>query len=525
MSSILKVDTIQDQAGNNIINESGNVITIGASGDTITVPAGATVSGFTSAGIDDNATSTAITISSDEDVTFTEDILLGDNKKAKFGTGNDLEIYHTGTQSVISDVGSGNLNLEGDAKIVLRSSGGSENYAQFFKDGAVELYYDNAKKFETTSAGATITGTTSTSGGFFNTVNNSLLTFGGGNAGNVGSNLTMYGGADGSTGDFRFRNSTTINAFITAAGQIQGISGAVSAPTFSFTDDTDTGISRPTTNALNFVTAGAERARLDASGNLLIATTSTDSGTAGIRLNATGFGAFTRDGGQVLTTVRLSSDGEIIRLKKDTATVGRIFSMSGANIQIGSGDVGLRFYDTGDAIYPVNNGTNLDRDNAIDLGRSGVRFKDIYLSGGAYLGGTGTANKLEDYEEGTWTPSASVGSVSHIAGGYIKIGRLVTLTIDLSNFSESSSTANIQINGIPFAVDSSENMASGAMFGERIDTNNNGNSVQAVLTTSSSGILFFNGVGSSNFAQLRYADINDGGDCAIRGTITYLASS
>jgi hypothetical protein len=68
MSSILKVDTIQDQSGNNIINESGNVITIGASGDTITVPAGATVSGFTSAGIDDNATSVAITIDSDEKV-------------------------------------------------------------------------------------------------------------------------------------------------------------------------------------------------------------------------------------------------------------------------------------------------------------------------------------------------------------------------------------------------------------------------------------------------------------------------
>ncbi len=68
MSSIIKVDTIQDQAGNNIISESANVITIGASGDTITVPAGATVSGFTSAGIDDNATSTAITIDSSENV-------------------------------------------------------------------------------------------------------------------------------------------------------------------------------------------------------------------------------------------------------------------------------------------------------------------------------------------------------------------------------------------------------------------------------------------------------------------------
>jgi hypothetical protein len=44
MTSILKVDTIQDTAGNNIINESSDTITIGASGDTITIPAGATIS-------------------------------------------------------------------------------------------------------------------------------------------------------------------------------------------------------------------------------------------------------------------------------------------------------------------------------------------------------------------------------------------------------------------------------------------------------------------------------------------------
>jgi hypothetical protein len=44
MSSILKVDTIQDQSGNNIINENADTITIGASGDTITIPAGATLS-------------------------------------------------------------------------------------------------------------------------------------------------------------------------------------------------------------------------------------------------------------------------------------------------------------------------------------------------------------------------------------------------------------------------------------------------------------------------------------------------
>jgi len=61
MASIIKVDTIQDQDGNNIISEAANTVTIGKSGDTITIPSGAT---FASVGIDDNATSTAITISS-----------------------------------------------------------------------------------------------------------------------------------------------------------------------------------------------------------------------------------------------------------------------------------------------------------------------------------------------------------------------------------------------------------------------------------------------------------------------------
>jgi hypothetical protein len=42
MSSIIKVDTVQDIDGNNIINENANTITIGASGDTITIPSGAT---------------------------------------------------------------------------------------------------------------------------------------------------------------------------------------------------------------------------------------------------------------------------------------------------------------------------------------------------------------------------------------------------------------------------------------------------------------------------------------------------
>jgi hypothetical protein len=58
--------------------------------------------------------------------------------------------------------------------------------------------------------------------GLLNTVNNSLLLIGGGNATNTGSNLTMYGGADGSAGTFRFRNATTTHFNIAGNGDLTG---------------------------------------------------------------------------------------------------------------------------------------------------------------------------------------------------------------------------------------------------------------------------------------------------------------
>ena len=81
-----------------------------------------------------------------------------DNVKALFGTGNDLEIYHDGSNSNISDVGTGKLVLRSDGTGVDINKGSSENIAKFIVDGAVELYHDNSKKLETTSTGVEVTG-------------------------------------------------------------------------------------------------------------------------------------------------------------------------------------------------------------------------------------------------------------------------------------------------------------------------------------------------------------------------------
>ena len=75
-----------------------------------------------------------------------------DNGKAIFGAGDDLKIYHSGSHSIIQDAGAGDLQLKGSA-VRIRGTSVSEDCAVFTENGSVELYYDNAKKFETTSNG------------------------------------------------------------------------------------------------------------------------------------------------------------------------------------------------------------------------------------------------------------------------------------------------------------------------------------------------------------------------------------
>jgi len=91
------------------------------------------------------------------------DMTFGDNDKAIFGAGSDLQIYHDGAKSVISDSGTGQLSIQGENTIVLEETDGT-NYATFTKDGAVTLYYAGSEKLATTSTGVDITGTLTSDG-------------------------------------------------------------------------------------------------------------------------------------------------------------------------------------------------------------------------------------------------------------------------------------------------------------------------------------------------------------------------
>ena len=81
----------------------------------------------------------------------------GDNQKLILGAGDDLQIYHDGSNSHIHQDGTGDLQIRSDNSIEFNTNG-TENAIWCDTNGAVKLYYDNSKKFETTTNGATVTG-------------------------------------------------------------------------------------------------------------------------------------------------------------------------------------------------------------------------------------------------------------------------------------------------------------------------------------------------------------------------------
>jgi hypothetical protein len=95
------------------------------------------------------------------DATVTGDVSFGDNDKATFGAGNDLEIYSDGANAIIdhANTGAGALFIKGDNNVIITNQAGTENKAVFASNGAVTLYYDNAAKLATTSTGIDVTGT------------------------------------------------------------------------------------------------------------------------------------------------------------------------------------------------------------------------------------------------------------------------------------------------------------------------------------------------------------------------------
>jgi hypothetical protein len=319
---------------------------------------------------------------------------------------------------------------------------------------------------------------------------------------------------------------------VKVGGVIKGERGTASAPAYSFSDDTDTGMFNIANADLGFAVGGSERMRIDSSGNLLVGTTDTTPGigdtNAGISMSAANGIIISRANDAPINMSRNSSDGDLILFRKDGATVGRI-GVEGSDLTIGTGDTGLQFRDASDAIRPFNISTNAARDANIDLGRSSERFRDLYLSGTGYFGtsvGIGTsspATTAHIYDASTdavlYIDSANAngsharflasGSVKHFvgSGGGFGLGDVDDFAIrsfdNLIFATNNSSTERMRI-------DSSGNVGIGTSLpAYKTQISDSGDTVLSVTSGDSNSASLYLGDSVATRGRLTYNNAND----------------
>ena len=246
---------------------------------------------------------------------------LGDNEKIQLGASQDLQLYHNGSASYITDQGSGNLVLGAADSIIFQNAAHNENMLVASQNGAVSLYHDNAVKFATSSTGATVTGTIAVSGDFNATSGTFTVQSNGTDILNVTSTL-MSPQTDGA-----ISLGSASNAF-----NDLHLDGSVYAELIRNNDDTNTYIQWPGSNTLAFNTGGSERMRIGSSGQ--IGLSGANYGTAGQVLTSSGSGAAPAwaDAGSAADEVELAitetiAAGDSMQLNSD-GSIDKVFETS-----------------------------------------------------------------------------------------------------------------------------------------------------------------------------------------------------
>jgi hypothetical protein len=193
-----------------------------------------------------------------------------------------------------------------------------------------------------------------------------------------------------------------------------------------------TDYSGQTDNYMQFFTNGSERLRLDGSGNLLVGTTghfNFSGDTTEITVGSAGTG--TNHGGAV--TFVSNNGGTTLGYVGFQEASGQIATMGSRHLTLGTNNTERMTIEDGGDIRVATAGR-------------------IVNEGGIFLGGTASANHLDDYEEGDWVPTLNGGlTPTSVFASYTKIGRMVFINCQLVVPSNTNSTF-IQISGLPYTV-------------------------------------------------------------------------
>jgi hypothetical protein len=133
---------------------------------------------------------------------------------------------------------------------------------------------------------------------------------------------------------------------------------------------------------------------------------------------------------------------------------------------------------------------------------------DATLSGGVYLGGTGAANYLDDYEEGTFTPTLNVGSAT-ATGFYRKIGSMVHVNGAISSFSDTSTSSQIAITNLPFTSSSATNYSSSGGCGLYRYINHPYTQMAVYIGGNGTRLEFWSSNKTGGYTQVNHSHITD----------------
>jgi len=216
-----------------------------------------------------------------------------------------------------------------------------------------------------------------------------------------------------------------------------------------------------------------------------------------------------------ITAHGLNTDGGDVSFTEDTGTTPKfVWDASAEQLDL-------------DGTLNVDSGTLFvdSANNRVGVGTSSpsekLEVNGNIIADGVYLGGTGSANKLDDYEEGTWTPVVSSGSNSFSSKThyYRKIGNLVFVSFDI-RCTDITNTIEVRITNLPFSVSNDDPFSTNPVLQEFVPFDH----VAAEAPNSTSIIQFRVSNTNGNSDILTYADLSDTGNF-LRGTLHYLTDS
>ena len=405
--------------------------------------------------------------------------IMDSPEKLNIGTGKDLSLYHNGTDSIIeSNTNDLILNSQAGDDIFLKSGddiflkgehdGVEKACADFYGNAGVVLYHGGLSKFQTESDGAKITGSLEVraAGGA-----DSILDLNADDASNPNDKWRLISHANNNFGINRAVNTevlgfahTTGNA--TFAGDLTISNTSPQLFLVDTNNDSDFEVGNEDgVFRIRDTSQNENRLEITSTGNATFTgKVSVSGGTTKADLHVK---SHTNDweGGLLLEDSSGSNNGWNIHPDTTSATAGKLMFGWNDTTSAALADQGAiaKF-----EIYSGGNCSIVDGDLEISSAGHGIDFS-------ATSDATGKDNELlDDYEEGTWTPTIANGGWTSLGssavGHYTKIGNIVHIQIVNGELTGSGNSNTLQIGGLPFTV---ANWTPGSMYAENYNSEGN----------------------------------------------------